>query len=250
MKTKIVFGLLAGLALLITSCSETATDVVDEEIMAASEVKSSEVAALLGDSCDFTTDLSAEDIEGLQWMREEEKFAHDVYVTLFATHGMIVFDNISKSESAHTAAVLHLLDGFGISDPAIEGVGNFSNDVFSNLYNQLTELGNTSLVEALKAGALIEETDIADLNRLIGETENETINRVYSNLLRGSSFHLKAFTTILSRMGEAYTPTVLSVEEYNEILNGNADNTDDDDEDSSGTFVPGTGVCDGTGPNA
>lgn len=250
MSTKIVFGLLAGLALLIISCSETATDVVDEEIMATSEVKSSEVAALLGDSCDFTTALSAEDIEGLKWMREEEKFAHDVYVTLFATHGMVVFDNISKSESAHTAAVLHLLDGFGISDPAIDGVGNFSNDVFTNLYNQLTEQGNTSLVEALKAGALIEETDIADLNSLIGETENETINRVYSNLLRGSSFHLKAFTAILSRMGEAYTPTVLSVEEYNAILNGSTDNTDNDDEDSSGTFVPGTGVCDGTGPNA
>jgi hypothetical protein len=51
-------------------------------------------------------------------------------------------------------------------------------------------------------------------------------------------------------MGEDYTPTVLSVEEYNAIVNGDTDGTGDDDEDSSGTFVPGTGVCDGTGPNA
>jgi hypothetical protein len=51
-------------------------------------------------------------------------------------------------------------------------------------------------------------------------------------------------------MGESYTPTVISQEEYDEILGGNLDEEgDDDDGDSSGTFVPGTGVCDGTGPN-
>nr|WP_321353486.1 DUF2202 domain-containing protein [uncultured Draconibacterium sp.] len=247
MKTKIVFGLMAGLAMLFTACSESATDVIDEEIIAVNDVKSSEVAALLGDSCDFTGELSDADIEGLVWMREEEKFAHDVYVTLYEIHGIPVFNNISKSESAHTAAVLHLLSGFGIEDPAIEGVGNFSNEVFTNLYNQLTETGESSLVEALKVGALIEETDIADLAVLVDETQNETIKQVYSNLLRGSSFHLKAFTGILNQMDENYIPTVITQEEFDAIVN--EDDTDADGDDS-GTFVPGTGECDGTGPNA
>ena len=251
MKTKIVFGLVAGMAMLFTACSESATDVVDETIIASDEVKSSEVAALLGDSCDFSAQLSDAEIDGLLLMREEEKFAHDVYVTLYEAYGIPVFNNISKSETAHTSAILHLIKGFGLTDPYIDGVGNYSNTAFADLYTQLTEQGNASLAEALKVGAFIEEYDIADLEELIESTENVTIKRVYGNLLRGSTFHLKAFTAVLNSMGESYTPTVISQEEYDEILGGNLDEEgDDDDGDSSGTFVPGTGNCDGTGPNA
>lgn len=246
MKTKIVFGLVAVMAMLFNACSESANDVVDEEILSSDEMKSSEMAVLLGDSCDFSMGLSDEETEGLLLMREEEKFAHDVYVTLFATHSLPVFDNISKSETAHTSAVLYLLDGFNLDDPYVEGVGNYSNTAFTDLYTQLTSQGNASVVEALKVGAFIEEYDIADLKELIEATENETLKRVYGNLLRGSTFHLKAFSAVLNGMGESYTPIVISQEEYDEILSGY---WDDDDSDSIGTFVPGTGVCDGTGPN-
>lgn len=251
MKTKIVFGLMAGLAMLFNACSESATDVVDEEILASEEVKSSEVAALLGDSCDFSAELSDAEIEGLLLMREEEKFAHDVYVTFYEAYGIPVFNNISKSETAHTSAMLHVIEGFGLEDPYLEGVGNYSNPAFTELFAQLTEQGSAGLVEALKVGAFIEEYDIADLEELIESTENATIKRVYGNLLRGSTFHMKAFTAVLNSMGESYTPTVISQEEYDEILEGNSDDEADvDDGDSNGTFVPGTGECDGTGPNA
>lgn len=246
MKTKIVFGLVAVMALLLNACSESATDVADEEIMASEEVKSSEIATLLGDSCDFSAGLSDAEIEGLLLMREEEKFAHDVYVTLYATHGLPVFDNISKSETAHTSAILYLIDGFGLEDPYVEGVGNYTNAAFTDLYTQLTGQGNAGVIEALKVGAFIEEYDIADLEELIESTENETLKRVYGNLLRGSTFHLKAFSAVLNGMGESYTPIVISQEEYEEILSGNSD---DEVSDSSEPFVPGTGVCDGTGPD-
>lgn len=248
MKTKIVFGLVAGLAMLFSACSESATDVVDETLIASDEVKSSEVAALLGDSCDFSAELSDAEIEGLLLMREEEKFAHDVYVTFYEAYGIPVFNNISKSESAHTSAIKHVIDGFGLEDPYVDGIGNYSNAAFTDLYAQLTEQGSAGLVEALKVGAFIEEYDIADLEELIDSTKNETIKRVYGNLLRGSTFHLKAFTAVLNNMGESYTPTVISQEEYDEILNGDSD--DEGEDDSTGTSVPGTGVCDGTGPNA
>ncbi|WP_319482662.1 DUF2202 domain-containing protein [uncultured Draconibacterium sp.] len=246
MKTIRVFGLVAVMAMLFNACSESATDVADEEIMASEEVKSSEITALLGDSCNFSVVLNDEEIEGLLLMREEEKFAHDVYVTLYATHGLPVFNNISKSETAHTSAILYLINGFGLEDPYIEGVGNYTNETFKSLFAQLTGQGNGSVAEALKVGAFIEEYDIADLAELIESTENETLKRVYGNLLRGSTFHLRAFSAVLNGMGESYTPTVISQEEYGEILSGNSD---DDNSDNSSTFVPGTGVCDGIGPN-
>ncbi|WP_372647991.1 DUF2202 domain-containing protein [Draconibacterium sp.] len=246
MKTKIVFGLVAVMAMLFNACSESASDVVDEEILMSEEMKSSEMAALLGDSCNFSVGLNDDEIEGLLLMREEEKFAHDVYVTFYATHGLPVFNNISKSETAHTSAILYLINGFGLEDPYIEGVGNYTNETFTSLFAQLTGQGNGSVEEALKVGAFIEEYDIADLEELIESTENETLKRVYGNLLRGSTFHLRAFSAVLNGMGESYTPTVISQEEYGEILSGNSD---DDNSDNSSIFVPGTGVCDGTGPD-
>ena len=44
--------------------------------------------------------LNAEEAAGLQFMREEEKLAHDVYVALGATRGLRVFDNIAASIAA------------------------------------------------------------------------------------------------------------------------------------------------------
>jgi hypothetical protein len=43
-------------------------------------------------------ELSAEESVALLYMREEEKLAHDVYVTLYAQWSLPVFQNISQSE--------------------------------------------------------------------------------------------------------------------------------------------------------
>ena len=253
MKTRFLFVLMAGMAMFFAACSETG-EVLDEVVVANDDIKSVEAAELVGDSCDFSAVLTEDEIAGLMLMREEEKFAHDVYITFYESYGKPIFKNISNSEAVHTKAILYLLNGFGLADPAVDGVGNFKDELFTGLYNSLTEKGSTELAEALKVGALIEEIDIKDLEELIEATDNETIKRVYGNLLRGSTFHLKAFTAVLKFMGETYTPTIISQEEYDAIVNSSTEDDEndvaDDDGDSNGTFVPGTGACDGTGPNA
>ena len=157
-------------------------------------------------------------------------------------HNYIVFNNISKSESAHTSAVLNLINGYGLDDPTPAEEGVYNNEVFNEMYSSLTSAGTESLIDALKVGALVEETDIADLIQLIESTENEDIIRVYSHLLSASKIHMKAFTNALTRLGETYTPTVISLEEYVEIIG---------ETNSEETVTPSTtpGVCDGTGPN-
>ncbi|WP_346858968.1 DUF2202 domain-containing protein [uncultured Draconibacterium sp.] len=247
--TKLVTMLVvAGLAMFFAACSESGTN-VEETLIAEGDVKSSEMVEYFGDTCDFSAVLSEEEVVGLMEMREEEKLARDVYIYFYETYEYFVFNNISKSEDAHSRAVAYLIDGFGLADPALEGIGEFNDDLFTTLYASLTEQGSTSLADALKVGAFIEEYDIADLERLLETTENESIKRVYANLLRGSKFHLKAYTAALNRLGEAYEPTVISQDYYDEIIAGD-DDTDDNTEDTDDTFVPGTGVCDGTGPNA
>ena len=104
-------------------------------------------------------------------------------------------------------SVKNLLVKYGIPDPA-EGndVGKFTNQDLQDLYDQLIEQGKISLVEALKVGVLIEETDIDDLNSGIASTTRKDIKNVYNNLLQGSLNHLKAFVSNLAAQGIIYEP--------------------------------------------
>jgi hypothetical protein len=216
MKTVKLFFALAVAGLAMASCSETVGG-VDETINSDIDEKSAEVAAICG-TCDFTGTLTEAEIAGLMEMREEEKLAKQVYIFFYEKYQYRVFNNISKSENAHTSAVLHIIDGFGLTDPTPISDTEFNNPVFTELYAQLTAKGSESLVEALKVGAFIEELDINDLQGLLETTENQSVKRVYGNLLSASKIHLKAFTNSLKWLNATYTPTVLSVEEYNDIL--------------------------------
>ncbi len=217
MKTSKLFLVLAIGSFAFASCSND-NDVVDEAVVAeTADEKSAEVAALCG-TCDFTGTLTEAEVTSLMEMREEEKFAREVYLAMNAKYNYRTFANIAKSENAHTSAVLYLIKGFGLTDPSPAAATEFNNPLFTDLYAQLIAKGSVSLVEALKVGAFIEEYDIADLQRHLLETQNATVAKVYGNLLRGSKFHLKAFTSALKVQGVNYTPTVLTVEEYNKIL--------------------------------
>jgi hypothetical protein len=50
------------------------------------------------------------------------------------------------------------------------------------------------LNDALKAGVLIENQDIADLDKAIANTSRSDILQVYNNLRTGSENHLSSFT--------------------------------------------------------
>jgi hypothetical protein len=143
----------------------------------------------------------------LTYMREEEKLARDVYIFMYEKWGSQVFNNISGSEQTHMDAIKTLLDRYGIPDPAAgKGPGEFTSQDLQDLYIALIEDGSVSLVEALKVGVIIEETDIDDLNAGIASTKRKDIKTVYSNLLQGSLNHLKAFVSNLAMQGVVYEP--------------------------------------------
>ena len=163
--------------------------------------------------------LSQAEAQSLVKLREEEMLAHDVYLAFSELYSIPVFRNISKSEAAHTGAVKTLLDRYGVEDPALGHVtGEFSNPHFQELYNKLVERGSRSIGEALIVGLVIEDMDIADLEEALEtEIEKEDIRLVYQNLLRGSTFHMKAFYAHVKGRGLAYTPSYISRERYQEI---------------------------------
>ena len=72
--------------------------------------------------------LSETELSGLQFMREEEKLARDVYSTLYEKWGLPIFSNIAQSEQTHTEAVRDLLEKYNQPDPVIDDtVGVFVN---------------------------------------------------------------------------------------------------------------------------
>ncbi|EEB74249.1 DUF2202 domain-containing protein [Thermococcus sp. AM4] len=163
--------------------------------------------------------LTQKEIDGLLYMVEEEKLAHDVYVTLYEKWGLQIFNNIAQSESTHVNAVRSLLEKYNLTDPtANEPVGVFTNPDLQALYNQLIEQGSKSEIDALKVGALIEETDIIDLQERIDQTDKLDIIAVYENLMKGSRNHLRAFVKTLANYGVTYEPQLLSEDEYEAIV--------------------------------
>ena len=146
--------------------------------------------------------LSEDEIDWLTYMREEEKLARDVYLYLFGIYGSRIFNNISGSEQTHMGAIKTLLDRYEITDPVgTNDKGVFTNQDLQKLYDALTLQGSASLVEALKVGVFIEETDIDDLTAAIASTRRKDIKTVCSQLPKGSLNHLKAFVSNLSRHG-------------------------------------------------
>ncbi|AHL21887.1 DUF2202 domain-containing protein [Thermococcus nautili] len=164
--------------------------------------------------------LSQDEIEAILYMREEEKLARDVYLTLYNETGLPIFNNIARSEQTHMDMVLELIKKYNLTDPvAGMGVGEFNSTEMQELYEKLVAQGSESEVEALKVGALIEEIDIKDLDEWLKRTDNEDIKAVFESLRSGSENHLRAFTRLLqNRYGVTYTPQVLSEEEYKSIV--------------------------------
>ncbi len=166
-----------------------------------------------------TTSLTEADAEGILFMREEEKLARDVYLTMYDTWGLAIFQNIARSEDTHMAAIKTLIDRYGLEDPASPEIGVFTDPTLQQLYDQLVEQGSQSLEEALRVGAAIEEIDIIDLQERLEQTEQADIQIIYNSLMKGSRNHLRAFVTTLEQLtGDTYAPQYLDQTTYDEIV--------------------------------
>lgn len=164
--------------------------------------------------------LSQAEAESLLFMREEEKLARDVYLWFYQLHADNIFQTIAQSEERHTSQVKVLLDTYGLPDPAATTApGVFQNQVLQELYDKLIAMGSASLKQALYVGGLIEEKDLRDIQSALASIDNRDIITVYTNLMDGSKNHLQSFVARIEALDGAYTPQILSEEEFNAAVN-------------------------------
>jgi hypothetical protein len=165
--------------------------------------------------------VTESEIEHLMYMREEEKLARDVYLTMYDTWGLGIFYNIAQSEEVHTEAVRAKIEKYALVDPVIDDtVGAFVNKDIALLYDTLIAQGRISELDALFVGGAIEEIDMIDIQHAIDEAEHRDIKRVYENLLAGSKNHLRAFVSEIEQRGVQYPAQYLDQQAVDEILSG------------------------------
>lgn len=138
--------------------------------------------------------MTAQQKADLASMVEEEKLAHDVYVTLAAKYPSDwQFARIANAETQHQNALRVLLTRYGVGDPtAGEAVGEFSTAAFRSLYAQM--IGDaTDAASALRVGVAVEQRDIDDLTKALSGLTAPDTQQVYTNLRNASQHHLVAF---------------------------------------------------------
>jgi len=176
---------------------------------------------------DGTTELSDDEISGLLFMREEEELARDLYIDIYEATGsrLTTFQNISvKAETQHAEAIRVLLERYGIDDPSTGVHNTYRDPDLQDLYDQLFNIaiGSDDLA-TLRVGALVEETDIRDINnyKAMVSAEKTNIIDTYDRLLCGSRNHLRAFAGQIENLtGSAYVTQVPALDaEVQEILN-------------------------------
>jgi hypothetical protein len=159
-------------------------------------------------------DLNADEIDALLFMREEEKLARDSYLALGDLWDLLIFGNIAKSEQNHMDALKSLIDCYGLTDPVMDVAGIFFNSELQTLFNDLMAEGEKSMMDGLYVGALIEETDMEDIQSAIDVTDHLDIIGTYESLMCGSRNHLRAFIRQIEINGGSYIPAVLEPEEF------------------------------------
>lgn len=146
--------------------------------------------------------LTKAEIQALKYMYEEEKLAKDVYYTLGKMYPeLVVFNRILIAERIHEASVSNVMKHYGISLPDRGNiVGKFINPHLQKLYNELIALGKKSPVDALKAGIMVEVTDVEDLDKYLKTATSPDVKALFKFLRAGSYNHYNAFNWWLKRL--------------------------------------------------
>lgn len=214
--------LLACSLVLLTGCGSDGTSTSLAETVAT--------ANMISDTSTITPiiveqPLTVAETETLLFVREEEKLARDVYLTLYNQWGSNIFQNIANNgEQQHMDAIKVLVDAFGYVDPVSSNeVGAFTDAEILKLYNDLVARGMTSSQEALMVGGFIEEYDIKDLQDAIDEAKQGTnqaaVIQTYDSLLCGSRNHLRSFVGQIEKDGLVYQAQYVSQATVDAIVN-------------------------------
>lgn len=162
-------------------------------------------------------ELTVRDVDDLNYLYDEERLAHDIYIELADKWELSIFENIAKSEKRHFEYLLVIYEKYGIPVPkTFDGFYNYPE--LNIMYDRFFEGGTMTLESSLTLAANFEEYDIADLERYLKHTQNVDLILVYNSLLEGSKNHLRAIHRNLKKHGFDYEPIFLERRHFRQIM--------------------------------
>jgi len=219
--------LISAVSFALFSCAKDTLSDNNAELMesgipvALLDVKSDGVTTfnLAGETPPFdsTADLTADEIEFVYAVREDEKVARDLYTLFFEKYSLKVFSTIAKSESNHMRAVEILLDYYEIDFPIPGAYGVFEDSARQTIYDSLVIKGSTAL-EGFRVMAQMEEECVISYRNVLADITNSNIKIVIENLGKASENHFKAAIRQVTALGGTYSPKYMTQEEYNAII--------------------------------
>jgi hypothetical protein len=143
--------------------------------------------------------LTNKEKEALNYMYQEEKLAKDVYSTLLRLYPRLsIFNKIKKAEIVHETSVANVMKHYNLPLPVRgDKIGKFKNKELQKLYDELIKLGKKSPIDALKAGIMVEVTDVEDLDKYLKDAKSKDIKALFKFLRAGSYNHYNAFNRAL-----------------------------------------------------
>lgn len=229
MKATKLFSLAVAMTLIFGSCQksdnpQTEIEMPQDQMLDVISVNADGVTMFntsnVVPSFETTAELTSDEIEFLYAVREDEKLARDIYNSFYSLYASKPMSNIAKAEENHIAAVERLFYFYSINYPAVGEAGVFADATRQSYYNELISKG-TTLLDAYKAAAYLEEKDIADYEAVLPSITNPNIKLVIEHLIKGSINHFKATLRQIDALGGEYQAAVLSQERYTEIVNSN-----------------------------
>lgn len=177
------------------------------------------IADKKGERAQKSVGLDSTEASHLTFMREEEKLARDVYLTLADLYpDQKVFGRIAtRSEQTHADTMRDKLDQYNLPDPNPKtnelpsSLGVFMGEewgwYFTEKFALLTAKGEVSELDALYVGAFIEELDMQDIAVCpqvmidrgfpspcgLEYTDESALQTAYTSLISGSESHLRAY---------------------------------------------------------
>ena len=172
------------------------------------------ITCLIGCGLAGSAQVSAQFNDDIVFLISEEQLARDIYTLANARYSQHVFEHKIAAEDNHRNMLL------SISRDTIHRTaeyGVFTDPQWQNTFNELKAKVSISLTEALKAGAFIEESDIADLELRKARTTDSIALDAYTTLIAASEQHLRSFLDQLAVQNTTYTPVRLTAERIKEI---------------------------------
>lgn len=164
--------------------------------------------------------LNATETADILYMQESEKLSHDLNVKLFSMHNDVpVFLHIANASQVLQTADNVILVRYNIPNPENPAMGVFSNVALQNMYTNGVNAGFTSVTDALKSSANVEELHVADLIAATQRTDNTDVLYIYRQEAAVSRNNLRALSQWITGYGQTYVPKYLSPESYAAIVN-------------------------------